>query len=341
MEMTAHERMVNLFKGKEIDRLPRIEWCPFWRLTADRWVKEGLPCTIRKNGTHLTTSTHYELQEYFGLDKVASGIYKPYTKDWPYTEKGYTKQGLVANVADYHKVKKHLYPEFEVDKDHIALLKKMREAGDTVIPANFEGFFWFPRVLFDIEPHLYSFYDEPDLYKEICEDYVTWLKKVIECLTNEFQFDYYYFMDDMSYNHGPMIGKEQFDEFLAPYYKQITALLHSFDIPVLVDSDGDITKAVDWYASTGVDGMLPLERQAGVDVSVYLKKQPNMFFLGHFDKMCMKFGEEAMRAEFERLLPSIKTRRYIPSVDHQTPPDVSLENYKIYVKLLKEYTCKI
>ena len=26
------------------------------------------------------------------------------------------------------------------------------------------------------------------------------------------------------------------------------------------------------------------------------------------------------------------------SVDHQTPPDVSLENYRIYLKLLEQYT---
>jgi hypothetical protein len=32
-----------------------------------------------------------------------------------------------------------------------------------------------------------------------------------------------------------------------------------------------------------------------------------MTFLGHFDKMCMKLGEEAMRKEFERLIPSCVT----------------------------------
>ena len=51
--------------------------------------------------------------------------------------------------------------------------------------------------------------------------------------------------------------------------------------------------------------------------------------------MVMKHGEEAMRAEFERILPAIKSGRYIPSVDHQTPPDVSVENYRVYVRLLK------
>lgn len=101
----------------------------------------------------------------------------------------------------------------------------------------------------------------------------------------------------MSYNNGPMISKALFDEFLAPFYKKVIPVIHEYGVPVFIDSDGDITMAVDWYASVGADGMFPLERQAGVDVSLYLDKQPDMAFLGHFDKMCMKFGEEAMRNE--------------------------------------------
>jgi hypothetical protein len=50
-------------------------------------------------------------------------------------------------------------------------------------------------------------------------------------------------------------------------------------------------------------------------------------------------GEEAVRAEFERLVPLMKTGGFIPSVDHQTPPGVSLNNYRIYLRLLGEYTC--
>jgi uroporphyrinogen-III decarboxylase len=83
--------------------------------------------------------------------------------------------------------------------------------------------------------------------------------------------------------------------------------------------------------------MFPLERKAGVDVSLYLDKQPQMAFMGHFDKMCMKFGKEAMREEFERILPSMQRGKVIVSVDHQTPPDVSIDTYKDYVKLLFEY----
>jgi hypothetical protein len=33
----------------------------------------------------------------------------------------------------------------------------------------------------------------------------------------------------------------------------------------------------------------------------------------------------------------MKQGGFIPSVDHQTPPDVSLENYRLYNGILKEY----
>lgn len=65
---------------------------------------------------------------------------------------------------------------------------------------------------------------------------------------------------------------------------------------------------------------------------------PQFRFVGHFNKLVMHLGEEAIRAEFERLLPLMKRGGFIPSVDHQTPPGVSLEQYRCYLRLLNEYT---
>ena len=60
--------------------------------------------------------------------------------------------------------------------------------------------------------------------------------------------------------------------------------------------------------------------------------------IGHYNKMIMNRGEAAIRAEFERLVPLMKTGGFIPSVDHQTPPGVSLDEYRTYLRLLNEYT---
>ncbi len=52
----------------------------------------------------------------------------------------------------------------------------------------------------------------------------------------------------------------------------------------------------------------------------------------------MNRGEEAMRKEFERLLPLMHSGGFIPSVDHQTPPHVTLDQYRLFRRLLDEYT---
>ena len=84
--------------------------------------------------------------------------------------------------------------------------------------------------------------------------------------------------------------------------------------------------------------MLPLERQAGVDGMALRGEFPELCLVGHFDKMVMDRGEAAIRAEFERLMPLMRSGRFIPSVDHQTPPHVTLDQYRLYRRLLDEYT---
>jgi len=88
----------------------------------------------------------------------------------------------------------------------------------------------------------------------------------------------------------------------------------------------------------GLEGILPLERMAGVDVNRIRAHHPRWKMIGAFDKTVMHLGEARMRAEFERLLPVMRSGNFIPSVDHQTPPGVSLEQYRLYMQLLKEYT---
>ena len=317
-------------KGKPIDRLPAIEWAPWWNLTVDRWRGEGLPASAQ---------SVYDIQNYFGLDKCCQTGFGERSAATPLPP--VYGHGIMKNEADYERLLPTLYPEIRLPDEYVAWLKKTHDDGDTLHFFTVDGFFWYPREMFGIEDHLYSFYDEGDLYKRMCSDYAAWLKRTFEYIAETFRFDFMSFAEDMSYTNGPMLSKDTFDEFLAPFYKEVIPLLKQMDVPVFIDSDGDITLAVDWYAGVGADGMFPLERQAGVDVSLYIEKQPHMAFLGHFDKMCMKFGEEAMRKEFERLLPSMQKGKVIPSCDHQTPPDVSLENYKIYVRLLKEYTAKV
>lgn len=326
MEMTAKERFSAFINRKPMDRLPVIEWAPWWTETVDAWHASGVPDIVGD-----------DLQAYFGLDRIRNYGMSALRPGAP--RPASFNAGVLAPEAAYEDLLPFLYPDPE-EQFPAALadeLRTLQAKGDSYFRFDVNGFFWFPRSILGVERHFLSFYDEDAFLQRLCSDYLKWLHRVFEVVGNRFTFDFMTFGEDMSYNKGPMISEETFNSFLYPFYADIIPQIHECGMPVVIDSDGDITQAVDWYARAGVNGMLPLERQAGVDVSLYLQKQPDMFFIGHFDKMCMKFGPAAMEAEFGRLLPSMRTGRLIPSVDHQTPPDVTPENYRAYTALLRKY----
>jgi uroporphyrinogen-III decarboxylase len=184
---------------------------------------------------------------------------------------------------------------------------------------------------------MFAFYDHPDLMKEMSEDLLAFNLRVYERFCEICVPDFMTVAEDMSYNHGPMLSQEQFDEFMAPYYKRIVPTMRERGTVVFVDTDGDITIPAEWFEGVGVQGLLPLERMAGVDVSQLRTAHPRLRLLGAFDKTVMHLGEDRIRQEFERLLPVMRQGGFIPSVDHQTPPGVSLDQYRVYMSLLREY----
>jgi len=183
-----------------------------------------------------------------------------------------------------------------------------------------------------------TFYDHPELLHRINQDLLEFNLGLLDQIAKIGNPVFMTIAEDMSYNNGPMISRQMMDDFLSPYYARLLARAKEMDMLTIVDTDGDVTLLIPWLLDNGVEGVLPLERQAGVDGMAIRDQFPKVAMIGHFDKMVMTKGEAAMRAEFERLVPMIKAGGFIPSVDHQTPPSVSLDNYRIYLKLLDEYT---
>jgi uroporphyrinogen-III decarboxylase len=215
-----------------------------------------------------------------------------------------------------------------------------QEQGDVVLWFTVDGFFWFARRLLGIERHLYAFYDQRELMHRINADLADWILLVIEQVCSFCTPDFMTFAEDMSYNHGPMLSKAMFDEFMRPYYDRVIPALRRHGVVPIIDSDGDISVPAHWFAEAGIEGILPLERQAGLDIAALRSDHPRMKFIGHFDKMAMLRGKEAMRAEFERLLPTAARGGFLVSCDHQTPPGVSYDRYRCYVDLFHEYAAK-
>ncbi|MGL1891435.1 MAG: hypothetical protein OCD02_07380 [Spirochaetaceae bacterium] len=326
-EMTIKERFNASMNREPVDRLPIIEWAVWWDQTVTRWKSEGLPNTDR-----------YKMYEYFGLDMYRETACVAQSRETPVT-KSHGK-GIAETEEEYDKILPTLFKPFRfspIEKQWIKDNKK----GDNIFRFGMQGFFWYPRELFGIERHLYSFYDQPDLMHRMNEDLCNYQSKTIDYVLDHIEPDFVTFAEDMSYNHGPMVSRDQYEEFILPYNKRIIKKFEGTKTHTIIDSDGDITEPIQWFQDAGIAGALPLERQAGVDIDVLQKKYPHFKCIGHFDKTVMHLGEDAIRKEFERVIPAAKKGGYIISVDHQTPPEVSMEDYKLYIKLFKEYAiCK-
>ena len=325
--MTPRERFQKTLNfEKPDDRLPMIEWAAWWDKTIDRWKQEGLPQEL----------SHEQAIDYFGLDNLVN-ISAP--GSWGVPNPASHGGAVITDEASYEELRPRIFSDATLEhaKAHARKIQERHNRGEISVRLWLDGFFWFPRVLLGIEPHMYAFYDYPELMHRMNGDLTEFGLRVIEEVFPILKPDMVGFAEDMSYNHGPMLSYALFKEFLLPYYQRLIPVIKSHGVKVLVDSDGDITTMLPWLLEAGLEGVYPLERQAGVDIAAIRKAYPRFLMLGGYDKMVMSQGREAMAAEFERLLPVMRSGGFIPSVDHQTPPGVSLAQYRDYLELFEEY----
>jgi len=340
--MNTSERIKAVLNFEKPDRFPALEWGCWWYPTIERWQSEGLDTKLANvrwyvPGIELTPENG-DIGDAVGLD--------PFRILWLALEKPGCPQpagegkGIVTNMEEYLNLRKWLFPDEPFEKSYLEQLRDYRRKNDMAVWMFIDGFFWAPRKLLGIENHLFAFYDQPDLLKLMNEDLLAWYKKILPWIFEYVVPDVFFISEDLSYNHGPMISQECFEEFLTPFYRELTSLLKPFGIHAFMDSDGDIMPIIPWLLDAGIEGLGPLERMAGVDIVRLREQYPDFRLVGAFDKMLMHKGEEAMRTEFERIFPVIRQGGYLPTVDHQTPPDVSLEQYHCFRRLFREYTDK-
>ena len=203
--MTSRERFHALMNFQPVDRLPVLEWASWWDLTIRRWQSEGLPCDLDRQGIFRD----------FGMDV--------HYQDWVHPRKNCPKPSHhgapIVNSADqYESLRPLLYPEVGPLIDTAKWqdwARRQREDGD-ILWFTVEGFFWFPRTMLGIEPHLFAFYDQPELMHRMNSDIADFNLRVIDEICAICKPDFMTFAEDLSYNNGPMLSEAQFDEFMLP-----------------------------------------------------------------------------------------------------------------------------
>ena len=202
-----------------------------------------------------------------------------------------------------------------------------------------EGFFGPLREWTGMENLLYMFYDDPGLVEDMMEQVLHLNLGVLGRAVKDLRIDAVRLWEDMAYKSGPLISPEMIRRFMVPRYGQITDFLLSHGVEVIhIDSDGNVDELIPIWLDLGINFPWPLEVAAGMDAVALRKKYGRDLILsGNIDKRVFLEGKDAIRNEVMSKVPFlVETGVYFPCLDHAVPSDVSLENFRYYLNLLRD-----
>lgn len=187
-----------------------------------------------------------------------------------------------------------------------------------------------------MEELLVNFYDQPELIHTMM-DYLTgfWIE-LYEKAAQHTRIDHIHIWEDMSGRQGPLISPAMFREFITPNYKKIIAFATDRNIPIVsVDTDGNMDVMMTLLSEAGINMVMPFEVQAGCDVVALKKQYPHICPFGGIDKRALTSDRKTIDAELDRVDPLFHQSGYMPGLDHLVHPEISLDNFRYFVKQLK------
>ncbi len=214
-----------------------------------------------------------------------------------------------------------------------------REAPVVIEPNHGASLYGALRDMLGMERLSYLWHDDPAWLEEMLDVLVELFLHTAEALYRDFTPDAVCFFEDMAYKNGPLVSPRHVRELLVPRYRAMTARLRELGVPFLfLDSDGNVEELIPLWLEAGIDGVMPMEVNAGMDVEVYRERYPRLLLMGGVDKRALARGPEAIDREMEKVARVVAGGGYLPWTDHAVPHDISWDNFRYYAKRLKEVT---
>jgi uroporphyrinogen decarboxylase len=171
-------------------------------------------------------------------------------------------------------------------------------------------------------------------FEQTTEFVLTVFKAYAECGANIFLEG-----GDIAYSSGPILSPRHFDKYLLPCYKRVTEAVHEWGAKIILHTDGNITKLLDFIVESGFDALQCLEPPF-VDPYLVKKKIGNkLCLLGNIDTKHILV--DATRQEVE-----IAVKEAIKALSHNggfmiSPanfhPAMSIERIKWMIEAAKKY----
>ncbi len=357
--MNNRERFLNIMSHQPADGLPLMEIEGREAATVARWHAEGLPegqsaeSVLGVGGVRYLPVNMYP-EPLFEPVKVGEDDRYVYTRNYlgivikePKGAPEFTYEGYesfpVSDLPSWRDFRDEAYSCPIIDRfgeNWGPALWDDLNASDQPVGLLLHPFF-FRLGLFTLglENFMIAFYEQLELIEEMFAHRAQMSLDIIAEATAHVKVDVVVVAEDFAYRTGPHISNKMYGDFWDPHQPPVIEAVQKAGIPHLAMwSSGDLRPILPALIERGFNATWPCEAFCDMHV-VELQKEfgKDMAYAGNIGIREVAAGRESIDHEIEtRVKPLMETGGFIPTLDDQTPPEISWDDYQYYIERLRE-----
>jgi len=349
--MIPRERVKLALRHREADRVP-IHDSP-WGATVDRWRTEGLPSGVSAAdyfGYELA-SVSADTSPQFPVEVIEENDeYVIERNNFGGVRKNHRDRSTTPMIIgypcksreDWEEIKPRLKPS-DYRVDWVSCLQTFHREHSRGRFITYNAVVGYDKVQSYVasERLLKAVIKEPDwvldMYRTDAELAISMCERMIE---GGFKFDGAFLFCDLGYRKGLFFSPRHYEEQLHSVFKELCRYFRSQEMPVFLHCCGRVKDLIPLFIEEGIDCLQPLEVKAGMDL-IELKEKygDKMSFMGGIDVRLMAVDDlELLEKEIrDKIIVAKESGGYIYHSDHSIPKNVSFQQYKRVIDLVKKY----
>lgn len=336
--MTPRERVLAALQGALPDRLPVVETIVDAKVQRALGYREYFDLVDGLDLDAVSVSQrlyHPELIRW--LSPAEHTFLDPWGAEWRLTEEVWPTplRGPIRTPADLEGFRA---PDPVLDP----VLDRVREAaarykGERALIMVARAVFVSSWNLLGMEDLLVAYHTDPGFVDRLTRLVVDYNKE-LHRLALEAGLDIVILGDDYAHKTATLMSPEHFRRFILPGLEEVVANIRACGGLCIKHSDGNIWAVLDDIVNCGVDGVGPLEPNAGMDLQRIKDRYPDLCVMGNIDVDLLCRGSaaevrQATRELIERVSPG---GRHILSSGNSITSAVRPENFRVMVETARE-----
>ena len=327
--MTSRELIRNIIARKPVPRCgfwlgnPHADTLPLYHKYFGTSTLEELHQTVRSDFRWITPQyidSTYRHPQGTGLFDI-----------WKY-KKSLGEAGPLARCEAVEQIREYDWPNVEY-LDFTECIEQLRNAGDYYRASGFwMPFFHDVMDLFGVEEFMMKMHDNPAVvhaaFDCVCGFYYEANDRFLREAGN--LVDGFFFGNDFGTQRDLIVGPQQFDEFILPWFRKFTEQAHQLGRQVILHSCGSIHRVIGRLIEAGVDCLHPLQARAKDMDAVTLARdfRGRISFFGGIDtqELLVNATPGEVKAEVRRIRALLGPHLIVSPSHEALLPNVSPAN---------------